>query len=764
MPIKPSKQQSTREERRTSRIPRFYRLSVEQRLAFLQRNFDLSNEEVAMLRAGNALRIDHAVNMVENEVGVLGLPVGLGLNFLIDGDDYLVPMAIEEASIIAAASKAALIIRGAGGFATDVDDPVMIGQVQVTGCPDPEAAQAAIEAAKQRIIEAANLPNERMVARGGGCFDLETRVISGGPDVGEMLVVQLLINVQEAMGANAVNYSCESAGPVIEELTGGTVNLRIVSNYATRRLARASFRLPIDRLPSGELTDTEAAQRMVQASALAENDPWRAATHNKGIFNGICAAGLALGQDWRAIEAGGHAYAARDGQYRGLTRYWVEDGCLCGSIELPLQVGWVGGAVNSHPGVRIMRKISGIHNAGELARVLAAVGLAQNFAACLALSTVGIQKGHMALHARSVAISAGVPSADVERVAQEMIRMGQVKVAVAEEVYGRLQRNRGREGQQAGLPVESYAPGKIVLFGEHATVYGYPGITAAIGIGLKAYITEDPDGPRFTMPRFKRVFDIPESELDVQLFSRAINEALDSYGLRKAPIAIHIESELVPGMGLGSSAAFSAALCTVLRKYKQQDQERRWDNDLFEEVQRLEAIFHGSPSGMDAATVLTGGLLWFRPGPPRELLPLRAVTPVTGIVCFVEPGARTIELVRQVAHSRELNPERIDGILAKIGDITAQAGAALGAGDMELAGELMLGNHEQLAHLGVSTDALDQAVQWLVDAGALGAKLTGAGGGGAAVALTQPEDQYTLLEQAKGRFPFVFPFSLGHNE
>jgi hydroxymethylglutaryl-CoA reductase len=411
-----------------------------------------------------------------------------------------------------------------------------------------------------------------------------------------------------------------------------------------------------------------------------------------------------------------------------------------------------------------MRKISGIRSAAELARVLAAVGLAQNFAACLALSTVGIQKGHMALHARSVAISAGVPSADVERVAQEMIRLGQVKVAVAEEVYGRLQRNRSGGDPEAGLPIESYAPGKIVLFGEHSVVYGYPGITAAIGLGLKAHVTEDPDGPRFTMPRFKRVFDLPESELDVRLFSQAINEALDFYGLRQAPIAIHIDSELVPGMGLGSSAAFSTALCTVLRQYKQLSHGRRWDNDLFDEVQRLEAIFHGNPSGMDAATVLSGGLLWFRPGPPREVLPLRSASPVTGVVCFVEPGARTIELVRQVAHSRALNPERIDGILARIGDITAQAGAALGCGDLVRSGELMCANHEELANLGVSTPALDEAVQWLMDAGTLGAKLTGAGGGGAVVALAQPQDQYALLQQAEVRFPFVFPFYLGSNE
>ena len=748
---------------RSSRIPRFYRLSVEQRLAYLARSFGLNNEQVALLRQGNALRVEHAVNMVENAIGVFGLPLGLGLNFLVDGREYLVPMAIEEASIIAAASKAALLIRGGGGFSTEVDPPVMLGQVQVLELSDVTQAMRRVEASKQEIIDAANLGNPRMLARGGGVFDLECRLVDGGPQLGLMLVVHLLMNVCEAMGANAVNYACEAAGPAIERISGGRVHLRILSNLADKRLARARFSLPFDKLAVEDLSGATVAQRLVEAGALAWADPYRAATHNKGIFNGICAAALALGQDWRAIEAGGHAYAARDGQYRALSRYAIDEQrqALTGELVLPMQVGWIGGAVNSHPGVRILRQITGVQSARELAGLLAAVGLAQNFGACLALATVGIQKGHMALHARSVAVSAGVPAADVEQVAQEMIHRGEVKVVAAEEIFTQLKRARQAPGASAGLPVDSFAPGKVVLFGEHATVYGFPGITTSLDIGLTVRISHDVDGPRLVFPHFRQAFEVAESERDYHLFSLAVEEALAMYGLTRAPIAIQIESDLVPGMGLGSSAAFSAALCTALRRLAGQDSARRFDNSLFDEVQRLEAIFHGSPSGMDAATVLSSGVIWFRSGPPREVLPIRIPQPVSGVVCIVEPGARTIEIVRQLRLDRELSPARVNTLLAEIGDVTVRAGGALGTGNLAELGELMFRNHELLALLGVSTPRLDAAVEDLRRRGAYGAKLTGSGGGGAVIALCDPVLRLTLLDELKQSYPLVFPFEFG---
>ncbi len=754
---------SQKRDAHTSRIPGFYRLSVEQRLAYLQRNFGLSDEQLTAMRNGSTLSIEHAVNMVENAVGVLGMPLGLGLNFLVNNREYIVPMAIEEASIIAAASKGALIIRSGGGFTADVDDPIMIGQIQVMDLQNPEEAAEKILAKKSDIIEQANLANIRMVARGGGVFDLETRVVDGGEDVGKMLIVHLLMDVREAMGANAINYACEAAGPSVEEITGGRVNLRILSNYANRRLARARFSLPYDQLATKEFSGRQVAQRMVEAGRLALVDPFRATTHNKGVFNGIGAAALALGQDWRAIEAGGHAYAAESGTYKSLTDYRVEGENLCGSIELPLQVGWVGGAVNSHPGIRLLRQISGVQNAKELACLLAAVGLAQNFAACLALSTVGIQQGHMALHARSVAISIGVPPNMIEEVAQEMINRGEVKVAVAEQVFREMKEKPKRKPKSKldmELPRNTFAPGKVVLFGEHSTVYGYPGITATIDVGLTLRMEPDENGPRFVQPQFKQLFNVPKSDQDIQLFTRAVDKAIELYDLEGENIAISVKSDLVPGMGLGSSAAFSAALCMALRHYKHLETPRHWDSGLFDDVQQLESIFHGHPSGMDAATVLSDGVLWFRKGPPREILPIRLPVSLHGVVVLVEPGARTIELVRRVRQSRDLNPKRVDKVLEEIGNLTTDAGISLGMGDEVEIGRLMFRNHELLGRLGVSTPGLDDAVADLLEHGALGAKLTGSGGGGAVIALTTPEQQEEIVQEFDERYAMAFPFTL----
>ncbi|MCP4633691.1 MAG: mevalonate kinase, partial [candidate division Zixibacteria bacterium] len=405
--------------------------------------------------------------------------------------------------------------------------------------------------------------------------------------------------------------------------------------------------------------------------------------------------------------------------------------------------------------------ISGVRNSRDLSSLLAAVGLGQNFAAILALATVGIQKGHMALHARSVALSVGVPTEDVEEVAQEMIKRGEVKVSVADDIYRQIQSRPKPRDVEDELIVETYAPGKLVLFGEHATVYNHPGISAAIDISLKLKIKHDPDGPRFLHPHFKQPFPVTKSDQDILLFSKAVDKALEMYDLENEQIAISIESDLIPGMGLGSSAAFSSALCSALRQYKNISPPKRWDNGLFSDVQILESIFHGHPSGMDAATVLSNGVLWFRKGPPRELLPIHLPFPITGIICLVEPGARTIELVEKVQRLRELNPQVVDSILEDIGNLTVDAGIALGTGDCVEAGNLMFRNHELLSRLGVSTPGLNSAVEVLLDYGVLGAKLTGSGGGGAVIALTKPEDHYELQKKIRDEFAMVVPFTLG---
>jgi len=381
----------------SSALSGFHKLSLAGRRQVLTERSDLTSEEIDILMSGG-LSTHQADLLTENAIGVLGLPLGLATNFLIDDSEYLLPMAVEEASVIAAVSRAAKIIRRGGGLKSEVDEPIMIGQVQVLDLKDPRVAVKLLHRpeSKKEILALANNAIPNMVARGGGAKDLQARLV--GRDAGkEMLIVHLFVDVREAMGANVVNTVCEAVAPKIGEIVGGQTNLRILSNLADRRLAKASFRVAVSALPNFDYSVEEIARRIVEASNLAKADSYRAATHNKGIFNGIDAVAIALGQDWRAIEAGGHAYAARHGQYRALTDYRLEKKYLIGEIELPMQVGWYGRVAKIHPTIQVLRKLTGITSAGELAGVLAAVGLAQNFAAILALVTEGIQKGHMPL-------------------------------------------------------------------------------------------------------------------------------------------------------------------------------------------------------------------------------------------------------------------------------------------------------------------------------------------------------------------------------
>ncbi|MCU0677090.1 MAG: hydroxymethylglutaryl-CoA reductase, degradative [Myxococcota bacterium] len=426
---------------RSSRIPGFYRLDVDGRLDELRARFGLTEDEVAVLRDGGRLGVDRADKMVENCVGVFGLPIGLGLNFLINDQEYVVPMVVEEPSIVAAVSNMARTVRQGGGFRAEADESVMIGQVQILGAPEPEKAVAALQAAKTRILDQANAVHPNMKRRGGGARDIEVRVFE---DPYPMIVLHLLVDCGEAMGANAINAMAEGVAELVEELTGGRVNLRILSNLADRRCARAWCKIPEIHLGGNGFKGPEVAEGIVQAYRFAAVDPYRAATHNKGIMNGVDAVAIATGNDWRSVEAGAHAFAARDGRYTSLTKWWREDGHLHGFIELPMAVGVVGGSTNVHPTIGVLRKILGIASAGELGMVMAAVGLSQNMGALRALSTEGINRGHMTLHARSVALAAGAEGKLVDELAAELVAMGQIKIDVAQDLLAaRLRRKVG---------------------------------------------------------------------------------------------------------------------------------------------------------------------------------------------------------------------------------------------------------------------------------------------------------------------------------
>jgi hydroxymethylglutaryl-CoA reductase len=421
----------------TSRLPQFYALSPDERLRRLAEASGLALEELEPLRAGLSLGV--ADRLVENVVGVWPLPLGIATNFVVNGREALVPMAIEEPSVIAGASKAAKAARASGGFSAQAQPSLMIGQVQLLDVPDLEAAETAIRDRRDEVLALANSRSSTMVALGGGAKDLEVRAVLESP-VGRMLVVHLILDTRDAMGANAVNTAVETVAPLLEAITGGRANLRILSNLADRRLARASVRIAPD-----ELAGSLVAERIVEAYALAAVEPYRAATHNKGIMNGVDAVALATGNDWRALEAGAHAYAARSGAYRPLSEWAVgADGYLEGRLEMPMPVGTVGGATKSHPAARACLRLMGVQTAAELAEVMAAVGLAQNLAALWALVTEGIQRGHMELHARQVALAAGAVGDEVEAVAAEMIRQGQIRPATAERLVQEM-RGRSRE-------------------------------------------------------------------------------------------------------------------------------------------------------------------------------------------------------------------------------------------------------------------------------------------------------------------------------
>ncbi len=415
----------------SSRIPGFYRLSLDERVKIVKEFAGLSDEEAEVLKKG-MLPLEVADRMIENVVGLWPLPLGIATNFLINGKDYLIPMAIEEPSVVAAASNAAKMARESGGFKAGASDSIMIGQIQIVGVEDPEEARRSILAEKDSIISAANEVDPILVKLGGGAKDLEVRIIE--TDAGPMVIVHLLVDTLDAMGANAVNSMAEGVAPMLERITKGKVYLRILSNLADKRLAWAEAKFAKSVIGGEEVVDG-----IMWAYRFAKYDPYRAATHNKGIMNGIIAVARAAGQDTRALEAGAHSYAARNGRYTSLSEWWVdENGDLWGRLQLPMAVGTVGGVVRVHPIAKIALKILGVSKAKELAAVMAAVGLAQNFAAIRALATEGIQAGHMKLHARNLAMAAGAKPEEVDAIVERMIREKKINLSRAKEILEEL--------------------------------------------------------------------------------------------------------------------------------------------------------------------------------------------------------------------------------------------------------------------------------------------------------------------------------------
>ncbi len=417
---------------------RFYDLSLEERLQQVGAESGLAAEELAALGGSAGLSPAQADHMIENVVGIYSLPLGIARNFVVNSREVLVPMVLEEPSVVAGASFMAKLAKAGGGFTASADEPHMIGQMQIVELPDPAAARLRLLAEKDALLAEVARVDPVLARLGGGPVDLEVRLIEESP-VGPFLVLHLIYDVRDAMGANAINTATERLTPSVQKISGGRVHLRILSNLADRRLARAACTIPLPQLAFNEFSAEQVRDGVIAAWAFAAADPYRAATHNKGIMNGVDAVVLATANDWRAVEAGAHAYAARSGRYTSLSTWGMDEkGNLTGFLEMPMAVGIVGGATRVHPSARAALKLIGIQSARELAEIIVSVGLAQNLAALRALATEGIQRGHMGLHARQVAIAAGAAGDEVDRVAGQMVQERTVRIDRAAEILSEI--------------------------------------------------------------------------------------------------------------------------------------------------------------------------------------------------------------------------------------------------------------------------------------------------------------------------------------
>lgn len=426
---------------KTSRLPGFYKQSIQERLNKLDDMYHFTDSEWGTLTATGALPANTVNHLVENAIGTYPLPLGIASNFLINGKDYIVPMAIEEPSVIASASHIAKIVRQSGGFQTEATERIMIGQIQVVGCPNVQAAQKTIFEHTEQLLGEANASRPSMLRRNGGAKSIEVRLLDSmeGTPYGHMLIVHLYVDTCDAMGANTINTMVEAIAPTVERLTCGKIYLRILSNYTDRCLAASRCCIPVSLLGTGDFSGEQVRDGVIAAHQFAARDMYRAVTHNKGVMNGVDAVVIATGNDWRAIEAAAHAHASRFGHYGPMTDWTIDgDGNLVGSIELPMPVGTAGGSIGIHPTARLSQKLLNVESASELAQVVVTVGLAQNLGALKALATDGIQKGHMALQAKSIALAAGAQDDLVDVVAKELVQSNSIQVDNAKFVIEKM--------------------------------------------------------------------------------------------------------------------------------------------------------------------------------------------------------------------------------------------------------------------------------------------------------------------------------------
>ena len=683
-----------------SRIAGLYRLDVAARIAKLRELGWLDAGDAARLANGfHVLSIESANRMIENVIGVFGLPFAVAPNFLVNDRECLAPLVVEEPSIVAGLSYAAALARRSGGFSVASDESLLIGQVHIDGITDADHAVAAIEAAKPALLESANAVHPRLVARGGGVRDIDVRLFAL-PDGRPLVGVHVLVDTRDAMGANLVNSICEAIAPDIELLCDGRVALRILSNLADRSLYTASAKFDVA---------ADVCDAIITANDIAIVDPYRATTHNKGIMNGVDAVALATGNDWRAIEAGAHALAAATGRYQSLTRWSVaDDGSLLGEITLPLKVGTVGGTLANNPAAELGLALTGAKTASQLAELMAAVGLAQNFAALRALATSGIQAGHMKLHARSLVAKAGPPEGLFDEAVARLVQSGEIKDWKAREIVGQLRRS----GEVANAARGS-AAGKVILLGEHGVVYGRHALAVPI-----------PDAVSVTIARA----DAPQHKLPEEFVTLLLAEL----GIEERGWRIDVDSRLPFGKGLGSSASLAVAMARAFdAELGLQLDDARVNAIAF----ASETLAHGTPSGIDNTIATYARPMLFCNDGGLQLSDVKISDAPSLLVAWGDETGRTGEMVAGVRERHARSPAHFDALFDQMDELSRAGAECLASADWTGLGELMNICHGLLNAIGVSTPTLERVVALARSAGAVGAKLTGAGGGGSIVAL-----------------------------
>ncbi len=706
-----------------SRIPGLYKLSIAERIAKLEQAGWLTASDADALRCGrHILPAASADRMIENVVGVFALPFAIAPNLRVNDRDYIVPLAVEEPSIVAALSYAAALARTGGGLTASCDETLLAGQVHVT---DHDASAAsAIESAAADLLVAADAVHPRLSARGGGARRIEVRELELA-DGKPLLAVHILVDTCDAMGANLVNTMCEALAPQISELSGGNVALRILSNLCDDSVVSATVAFSAGNLASPGFEGEVVRDGIVLANAIATADPYRAATHNKGIMNGIDPLAIATGNDWRAIEAGAHAYAAKDGSYRALTEWSVaDDGRLVGRIDIPLKVGTVGGTLRANPTASLAVELLGVESALDLAFVMAATGLLQNFSALRALATAGIQKGHMRLHARSVAAAAGPPAALFDDVVDRLVASGDIKLENARRIVDQLGGNETRQAKGAA------AAGKVILLGEHAVVYGRHALAVPIPDAVSATIDRGEGGMSLRIPEwgFNKTID-PAGADGVDALVMTIVNAVD---VTVSGFELTVHSRLPRGMGLGSSAAIAVAIVRAFDDLLGLDLDDERVNAIAFECEKHA---HGTPSGVDNTLATFARPMLFRNPGSLQLSHIEQPAPLPLLVAWGAESGDTLEQVNAVRARRGQEPQTFDAMFDEMDRLSLSGAEAFRAGDVGQLGRLMNVCHGLLNAIGVSTPELERMVDIARRNGASGAKLTGAGGGGSIIAL-----------------------------